>query len=196
MNLQELDTAFKLKRKWQIALRRYVLEQKPSPAYAPYFGLPIFVFREWIESQFVGELSWDNFGSSWQFDHVLPLSYFDFQNMEDMRLCWNFINIRVADLQRTSGGIEHPDVLTAKAYFEEVYRQTAYPYAGSMVRKIESLEARLSEDVKRLSGFIEQRKDILAHLGSFSEEDFERINTGLTVDDIVAEKQLMARFGS
>src|SRR6188474_3101936 len=80
------------KRKWQVALRRYVLDKNLSPAYAWYFGLSIDQFRNWIEIQFTEGLSWENFGSAWQFDHVIPVAYFDFSLEEDLLLCWNFIN--------------------------------------------------------------------------------------------------------
>lgn len=87
------------KRKWQLALRRYVLEKNISPGYAPYFGLNIVKFRQWIEIQFTGELNWENFGAAWQFEHIVPLAYFDFSIEDDMHLCWNFINIRVESLE-------------------------------------------------------------------------------------------------
>ena len=87
---------FREKRKWQIALRRYVLEQKWSASYAPYFGIDIQRFREWIALQFEGGQSWDNFSDGWQFDHVVPVAYFDFGSEAELRLCWNFTNIRVA----------------------------------------------------------------------------------------------------
>ena len=57
------------KRKWQIALRRYVLEGNPSTRYAPYFGLDINTLRNWFELQFVEPMSWENFGTKWQFEH-------------------------------------------------------------------------------------------------------------------------------
>ena len=57
---EELLT-FREKRKWQIALRRYVIEQNRSSFYAPYFGLDIKSFRDWIEVQFDRGMNWDNF---------------------------------------------------------------------------------------------------------------------------------------
>ena len=57
---------FREKRKWQIALRRYVLEKNKSSFYAPYFGLGIETFRKWIEVQFDSETNWENFSESWQ----------------------------------------------------------------------------------------------------------------------------------
>jgi hypothetical protein len=78
---------FREKRKWQLALRRYVLEKKAALLYAPYFGLDVNGFREWIALQFTDELNWDNFATAWQFDHIVPVTYFDFTQEEDLYLC-------------------------------------------------------------------------------------------------------------
>ena len=40
------------KRRWQIALRRYVIERNISTFYAPYFGLDVENIRIWFEMQF------------------------------------------------------------------------------------------------------------------------------------------------
>ena len=83
---------FREKRKWQLAFRRYVIEKNKSSFYALYFGLDIEQLRHWIELQFTENIRWDNFGTSWQFDHIVPVAYFDFFNEDDLKLCWNFIN--------------------------------------------------------------------------------------------------------
>src|SRR4030095_7188418 len=83
---------FREKKKWQINLRRYVINKSPCPQYAPYFGLDISNLRKWFELQFSPEMSWDNFGKAWQFEHIIPAAYFDFSNDEELKLCWSFIN--------------------------------------------------------------------------------------------------------
>src|SRR4051812_18265828 len=96
------SSQFNDKRKWQIALRRYVLEQQMTSTYAPFFGLDISNFREWIQLQFINDMSWENFGKTWQLDHIVPVAYFDFQDLTDLKLCWNFLNIRVVSSDKSS----------------------------------------------------------------------------------------------
>lgn len=86
---------FKEKRKWQIALRRYILQGYGSYIYAPYFGIDAPNFRKWIEIQLDETFSWESFPSKWQFDHIIPIVYFDLNDQEDLKLCWNFTNIHV-----------------------------------------------------------------------------------------------------
>ncbi|MFI5132361.1 MAG: hypothetical protein ACHQFX_20330, partial [Chitinophagales bacterium] len=67
---------FREKRKWQISLRRYVIDKSPCPLYAPYFGLDIENLRKWFEMQFSDNIAWGDFGKKWQFDHIIPVTYF------------------------------------------------------------------------------------------------------------------------
>ena len=110
------------KRRWQMALRRYVIEKNPSSAYAKYFGLDIEFFREWITIQFREDLSWSNFALKWQFDHIVPVAYFDYSNEEDLLLCWNFINIRVERIEPNKVRGNRVDVMAVRTYFEEIGR--------------------------------------------------------------------------
>src|ERR1700733_6249523 len=106
---------FREKRKWQIALRRYVLEQNKSSYYAPFFGIDSGNFRKWIELQFEKDMNWENFSLIWQFDHIIPVNYFDFTNKNDLRLCWNFINIKAERIDAPEVQMGHIDILSAKS---------------------------------------------------------------------------------
>ena len=86
---------FNEKRKWQIALRRYIIAGFKCFNYAPYFGIDAANFRKWIEIQFDKDTNWENFSKAWQFDHIVPVAYFNLKDEVDLKLCWNFINIWV-----------------------------------------------------------------------------------------------------
>lgn len=189
------DEIFKLKRKWQIALRRYVLEQKACPTYARYFGLPFTLFREWIATQFDNTTNWDNFSLSWQFDHIVPLAYFDFKDQKDLELCWNFINIRIEKLDSDRSSHHRVDVIAAKAYFQHLLARTGYYQCHEMIRKIDAIEVSQLQGNDSLEAFIRQHLDTLNDLTHFTDEDFERINLGMAVAEIIAEKKLFAKFG-
>ena len=193
----ETDSLFTLreKRKWQIALRRYVLERNKSFSYAPYFGLDHTKFREWIEVQFRDGLSWDNFSEKWQFDHVVPLSYFDFTQEEDLRLCWNFINIRVEKTEHTGEKESRVDALVAKAYFEALYQQTIYQPCQLMIEKIKRIEGEQIRGIEPVVFFIEQNKAYLEALRPLSAEEFERLNTGTELKALLYEKEFLKKYG-
>ena len=127
---------FREKRKWQINLRRYVIEKSPCPYYAPYFGLDIENIRKWFESQFTDSLNWVNFAKAWQFNHIIPVIYFDHSLDEELRLCWNFTNLRVEPFELTRDRGNRLDVLGARSYFDELYLKTGYPITKALRDKI------------------------------------------------------------
>ena len=58
-----------------------------------YIGCNIQYLREWFEYNFTIEMSWDNYGSYWSIDHIIPVCKFDL-TLEDEKLkCWNWSNM-------------------------------------------------------------------------------------------------------
>jgi hypothetical protein len=187
---------FREKRKWQIALRRYVIEKALSKSYAPYFGLDIVNMRLWFEYQFTKGISWENFGKEWQFDHIIPVTYFDFASEEQLRLCWNFTNIRVELIEKNKNRGARLDLLAAKGYFKQLFDETHYPICKKMLEKIDQIELSefLSTDAQR--SFIATHKDYLKMIEGYSSFEFELLNMGRTTDEVNKEIDIIRKFGS
>ncbi len=186
---------FREKRKWQLALRRYVLEKNISAGYAFYFGLSIEQFRMWIEIQFVEELNWENFGSAWQFDHIVPVAYFDFSVEDDLILCWNFTNIRVAriELNKTNGN--RIDIVAARPYFEALYTKTGFSLCLKMIEKISKIEFSNIISEPAIEDFIIKNGEQLQIASSLNKEEFNQLNKGMSLKDILLEREIIKKFG-
>ncbi|MFL5741637.1 MAG: hypothetical protein ACJ75B_15535 [Flavisolibacter sp.] len=184
------------RRKWQIALRRYVLESNKSSFYAPYFGLDIEHFRAWIQLQFDSDTNWDNFSKAWQFDQIVPLSYFNFQAEQDLLLCWNFTNTRIEKLQSNKSEDPGIDTLSAKSYFQNLFDHTGYTVCKKMVERIERIEASQTAEMEKFERFIFELKPHLDLLAGFSSYEYDKLNTGTDVRTIQYEKQFLKKFGS
>ena len=186
---------FREKRKWQLALRRYVIERNISASYAFYFGLSIEQFRNWIEIQFTEELNWENFGSAWQFDHIVPVTYFDFSIEEELVLCWNFSNIRVEKIDLNKNRGNRIDVMAVKPYFESLYKKTGFPLCLKMIDKISKIEVSNIVSDPVIEEFIIKNKEHLDMISSLSKEEFNRLNAGNTIQDILLEREIIRKFG-
>lgn len=182
------------KRKWQLSYRRYVLEHKPSIAYARYFGLDIENLRKWFEVQFTVDLNWDNYAQAWQFDHLVPATYFDYDNEKDMFLCWNFINMRIEIIDQENKNNHNPNLASLKSHFTTLYEATNYPLAIKMVDKIETIESVSIENNTSINQFIINKKDYLHKLESLDQEEFNRLNQGTSIDEILIERELFRKF--
>ena len=50
--------------------------------------------KNWIIHQLYGIMTIENYGSVWQIDHCLPIASFNLLVENDMRKCFNWINLR------------------------------------------------------------------------------------------------------
>jgi hypothetical protein len=49
-----------------------------------------------LEQQFDSHMTWDNYGSYWHIDHIIPKSHFNYTNTDDpgFRICWSLANLQ------------------------------------------------------------------------------------------------------
>lgn len=61
-----------------------------------YFDYTLDQLKRHIESQFDNKMSWDNYGSYWHIDHIIPQSILPYTSMEDdnFKKCWDLKNLR------------------------------------------------------------------------------------------------------
>ncbi len=186
---------FRKKRKWQQALRRYVLEKKAAANYAPYFGIDVNGFRQWFELQFIDGLNWDNFAKAWQFDHIVPVIYFDFNVEEDLKLCWNFINIRVEKVELNKNRGNRIDVMAVKPYFQDLYNKTNYSYCLKMLEKLTLIEVANIVSNPAIENFIIKNKEHFQIISTLDIEEFEKFNQGVPIKDILLEREILKKYG-
>lgn len=61
-----------------------------------YIGYTTQQLKQWITKQFTSEMNWDNYGSYWHLDHIIPHSLFEYDTMDcqAFRDCWALANLR------------------------------------------------------------------------------------------------------
>jgi hypothetical protein len=183
---------FREKRKWQIAFRRYVLEKKPSSFYAPFFGLDIETLRKWFEIQFENGIGWGDFGKKWQFDHILPVTFFDFTDNAELKMCWSFVNLRVKRLPADkSMGL---DISFAKSFFGELYTKTLFPPCKKLLEKINRIESSEIIHAEKQMAFIKENKPYLEVIETYSSFEFEMLNRGRSLEEVKKEIEFLKKF--
>ena len=51
-------------------------------------------FKHHIENQFKRGMTWENYGTLWHIDHILPCASFDHTNKKQVAQCWHYTNLR------------------------------------------------------------------------------------------------------
>ena len=88
----ERNTNINYRIKKSLAARlRNVLEKKDTTM--NYIGCNIQYLREWFEYNFTDEMNWDNYGSYWSIDHIVPVCNFDLTIEDEKLKCWNWSNM-------------------------------------------------------------------------------------------------------
>lgn len=176
-----------------MAFRRFVLENAPSEQYAPYFGLCRSDLRTWIETQFTASQNWDNFGKVWQFEHIISVAWFDTNSVEELRACWNFLNLRVAPIE---GAGHSTDLFFAKDYFERLYQATGFQACLYYIHKIAALLNQHAVPLQDSSvAFIQTNQLVLDAIPTFSSEEYgQYLETG-SAKSILTEREILKKFG-
>ena len=61
--------------------------------FLPYSNLEA---RAHLESQFESDVNWDNYGTVWHIDHIIPQAYLSYTDPSDENFlsCWSLTNLR------------------------------------------------------------------------------------------------------
>lgn len=69
--------------------------------------------KEHLEKQFILEMNWDNFGSYWEVDHIIPQNTFNLNNIDEFKICWSLCNLRplevIENRRRPKDGRDIPE---------------------------------------------------------------------------------------
>jgi len=57
-------------------------------------GCSLDFLKNYLESKFYANMSWDNYGSYWHIDHIRPCASFNLQNEEDQKICFHYSNLQ------------------------------------------------------------------------------------------------------
>jgi hypothetical protein len=63
-------------------------------SYINYIGCDLNWLKTWLEFRFDSNMNWENFGTHWQIDHIIPISKFDFTREEDIQICFHWTNLQ------------------------------------------------------------------------------------------------------
>ena len=57
-------------------------------------GCSFSELKQYLESKFTKEMTWENYGVFWCIDHIKPCAIYDFRDIEQQRLCFHYTNLQ------------------------------------------------------------------------------------------------------
>lgn len=98
---REKDPKHKVRKSLSRTLRGVMrtIKNSKSTRLSSLLGCSPKMFREHLQSKFDKKMTWDNYGTYWHVDHILPKSSFDHNDQEEVKKCWHFSNLRPLEAQ-------------------------------------------------------------------------------------------------
>jgi hypothetical protein len=89
------DPEYRIKKILRTRFNKTVKEKKKYSKILNYIGVSLEYFKKWIEFQFQNDnnMTWENQGKYWDFDHVKPCASFDLTKEEEIQKCFIWYNI-------------------------------------------------------------------------------------------------------
>lgn len=91
-NRYRTDVPYKIRSILSRNVRQGVKAKKDSST-LDVLGCDIQFFMQWLEYNFDQNMSFENHGSYWDIDHVIPCKSFDFNKKEDIEKCFHWSNM-------------------------------------------------------------------------------------------------------
>lgn len=85
------DVIFKLSHNLRRRMRSAIKRNQKIGSAVSDLGCTIQFFKNYIESKFQNDMSWDNYGR-WHLDHIQPLASFDLSNRDQFLKAANYTN--------------------------------------------------------------------------------------------------------
>lgn len=85
------DVQFRLSKIYRNRMNSYIKGENNK---MDYLHCNLSEFREFIEIQFTNDMSWDNQGTIWELDHVIPVSKFNLEIQEHKNTCFHWCNYK------------------------------------------------------------------------------------------------------
>lgn len=86
------DVRYKMSVVLRNRLRKFYTGERPQTM--KLVGLSMEKFVEWIAFNFSPDMSWENHGTVWHIDHLVPCSWFDLTRLKERKICFHWTNMR------------------------------------------------------------------------------------------------------
>lgn len=70
------------------------LKNKQRHKMSKLLGCTPDLLKKWLEQNFYGDITWENYGTIWHIDHVVPVAFFDLTNLDEQLVCFHWSNLR------------------------------------------------------------------------------------------------------
>lgn len=94
LNRLKTNPAFRIRKNLKTRLYHAVRGFSKSKKTMELLGCTVEELKKYLESKFLFEMSWSNYGKIWEIDHIQPCSSFDLSKEEEQIKCFHYNNLQ------------------------------------------------------------------------------------------------------
>jgi hypothetical protein len=97
-----IDPGFRVQRNMRNRLKEFITSAKNggTQSIRSLIGCSTIQLAKHIESGFTKKMNWDNYGTYWHVDHILPCASFDHNDPKQVAQCWHWTNLRALEARK------------------------------------------------------------------------------------------------
>ena len=117
----DTDVHYRMKQNVRQRMRQFLRGRCKSATTEKMLGCTWEEFREHMRNQFVEGMTFDNYGSAWHIDHIVPCAAF---TAEEQRICWWYKNLQplwAQDNQSKAAKYEEADKIELLKRYNDMY---------------------------------------------------------------------------
>lgn len=150
-NESKTNMNYRLKKSLASRLRTVLVKNDST---MNYIGCNIQYLREWFEYNFTLEMNWENYGTYWSIDHIIPVCKFDLTVEDEKLKCWNWSNLMPVTVNFNSSKkeIDHNQIhyiLNKIEKFKEEGSTTKW-FSEEFILKKETVESKIATNINSL----------------------------------------------
>jgi hypothetical protein len=144
-NENKCNINYRLKKSLAARLRNVLVKNNPTMSY---IGCNIQYLREWFEYNFTSEMTWDNYGSYWSIDHIIPVNKFDLTNEDEKLKCCNWSNLMPVTVKYNSSKKNNIDLNQIENIIKQLEKfkeegSTTKWFSGELILNLDLVKSKM-----------------------------------------------------
>lgn len=91
---EKTDISFRISRRLRNRVWHVAKGKVKAGSAVACLGCSLDEFRLHIEQKFTPDMNWDNYGTVWELDHIIPLSWFELDNSIHFEIACHYTNLQ------------------------------------------------------------------------------------------------------
>lgn len=110
------DINYRLRKSLRVRLHYSLTKDKPT---MEYIGCDLDFLKSWLEYNFTKEMTFENYGSYWHIDHVIPCAKFNFENENEIKDCFSWYNLQPLEASKNLSKHDNINEQEIRTHYEK-----------------------------------------------------------------------------